>query len=209
MGSPTTISSPGYFGDAGFRKMTGAEYDHMVETGVLTSEGKFEFLEGYMVLKMPANPPDNYSVLRTTKLIDRAIPNGRTVRGQVGTHLTESRPEPGVSVAKGGAADYVARHPAPADLGLVIEVSDSSLLRDRVDKGRIYARDSIPVYWVVNLVDRRVEVFTDPTGPDVPAGSADADPLYCARTDYAPGATVPLVLDGVTVGTIPVNELLP
>jgi Uma2 family endonuclease len=209
MASPTTITNPGYFGDAGFRKMTGAEYDHMVETGELTSEDKFEFLEGYMVLKMPANPPHNYSVLRATKLIDRLVPPGWTVRGQVGTHLTESRPEPDVSVAKGSDADYVSQHPAPADLGLVVEVSDSSLARDRTDKGRIYARDSIPVYWVVNLVDRRVEVFTDPTGPDAPAGSADPDPHYRARADYAPGTSVPLVLDGVPVGTIPVNELLP
>lgn len=81
-------------------------------------------------------------------------------------------------------------------------MSDSSLDRDQQEKAYIYARDGIPVYWIVNLIDRRVEVYTDPTGP------ADL-PQYRTRQDYPPGAAVPVVLDGVTVGTVPVEELLP
>ncbi|MBA4063550.1 MAG: Uma2 family endonuclease [Isosphaera sp.] len=193
---------PTFRADASFRTWTGDEYDDMVRKGVLTPSDQVELLEGYMVLKMPANPAHNYSVLTTGKKLERAIPGGWTVRWQVGTSLSESRPEPDVSVARGSDADYIGRHPGPADLGLVVEVSDSSLYRDQLDKTRIYARDRVPVYWVVNLVDRRVEVYTDPNGPG-------DDPRYHTLNVFAAGTAVPVVLDGVTVGTIPVDELLP
>ena len=84
----------------------------------------------------------------------------------------------------------------------MIEVSDSSLARDRKDKHLLYAHDGIPVYWVVNVVDRRIELYTDP--------QPDADPpAYATRTDYHPGDAVPVVLDGRTVGTLAVADLLP
>jgi Uma2 family endonuclease len=85
---------------------------------------------------------------------------------------------------------------------VVIEVSNTSLDTDREDKSRIYARAGLPVYWIVNVVDRQVEVYEQPSGPT-------ADPGYATRTDYKPGDSVPLVLDGNTVGTIPAADLLP
>lgn len=210
MSAAVAQPAPPFKGYAAFRTFSGDEYDKLVQFGVLTKEDKVELLEGYMVLKMPANPPHDYAVMRTAKMLDRVAPAGWTMRSQVGTRLTESRPEPDVALARGTDRDYAARQPGPTDLGLVVEVSDSSLTRDEQDKTRIYARDLIPVYWVVNLVDRRVEVFTDPTGPlPAPANPGDPDPHYRSRTDYPSGAAVPVVLDGATVGTVPVDELLP
>lgn len=89
-----------------------------------------------------------------------------------------------------------------ADVGLVIEVADSSLLRDQRDKTRIYARAGIPVYWIVNLVDRRIEVYSQPTGPT-------AVPAYQSFQTYQPGDAVPLVLDGNPAGSVPAADLLP
>src|SRR5207248_1191302 len=89
---------------------------------------------------------------------------------------------------------YDTRHPGPSDFGILIEVADSSLLTDRRDKGRIYARESIPVYWIVNLVDRQVEVYTDPD----PAASP---PAYRTRTDYRPGDAVPITFRGLFVNS--------
>ena len=74
--------------------------------------------------------------------------------------------------------------------------------RDRDDKGRIYAGSVIPIYWIVNLVDHQVEVYTAPSGP-TPA------PAYAQRQDFRAGMGVPLVLDGVAVATIPAADLLP
>jgi Uma2 family endonuclease len=210
MATTTTRSGPHFKADAAFRTFTGDEYDHFVETGVFTKADKVELLEGYVVLKTPANPPHDFAVTTATKALNRPVPPHWTTRSQVGTRLTESRPEPDVSVARGTDRDYIGRQPGPQDLGLVVEVSDSSLARDELDKSRIYARDAIPVYWVVNLVDRRVEVFTDPTGPNPPPGAAGGpDPHYRSRQDYPTGTAVPVVLDGTPVGAIPVDELLP
>lgn len=85
---------------------------------------------------------------------------------------------------------------------MVIEVADSSLARDRRDKGRSYARAGIAVYWIVNLVDGVIEVYSNPEPTAL-------SPVYRDRTDYRPGQDVPLVLDGVNVGSIPAAELLP
>lgn len=209
MSTPTATTGPRFKADAAFRTFTGDEYDEMVQNGQLDEDDNVELLEGYLVLKMPTNPPHDNAVDVLTELLTKMVPTGWRVRPQTTAKLAQSRPEPDVALARGDRRAFAARHPEPADFALVIEVSDSSLARDELDKTRIYARDAIPVYWVVNLIDRRVEVFTDPTGPTPPAGAADPDPHYRARTDYPAGTAVPVVLDGVGVGAVPVDDLLP
>lgn len=103
---------------------------------------------------------------------------------------------------RGDGRSYLTRHPGPRDVGLLIEVANTSLLRDRRDKARIYARAGIAVYWIVNLEDRQVEVHTQPSGPT-------AIPAYGAVAVHSPGDAVPLVLEGATVGAIGVDDLLP
>lgn len=199
--TPTATPFP-FGGMASFHRWTVDEYDRLIEQGFLTKYDRVELLEGYVVQKMPANPPHDTSISVVSARLIRMVPDGWTVRCQVGTKLTESRPEPDVAVARGGERTYFARHPGPADLGLVVEVSDSSLDRDQQDKTRIYARDRVPVYWIVNLVDRRLEVYTAPSGPG-------DDPRYHTLRVFPAGAAVPVELDGTTVGTIPVDDLLP
>lgn len=189
-------------GRAMFHQMTADEYDNHVRTGFFEEDDPVEFLEGFVVLKMPADPPHDGSTMMAQRLLDRLVPAAWGARCQSGTKLDESRPEPDVAVVRAPLRQYFVRHPEPVDLGLVVEVSDSSLSFDRRHKARVYARDGIPVYWIVNLIDRRVEVYTDPTGP------ADL-PQYQTRQDYPAGTAVPVVLDGVAVGTVPVDELLP
>jgi Uma2 family endonuclease len=174
----------------------------LIDVGVLTDEDRVELLENYLVLKTPANPPHDSTVTKLFRRLDRLAPAGYVVRCQVGSSLPDSQPEPDIAIARADERAFDARHPRPDEIALVIEVSDSSLHCDRVDKGRIYARVSIPQYWVVNLVDRQVEVYTDPTGPV-------SVPVYRRRQDFAAGTTVPLELDGQAVGTVSVGELLP
>ena len=101
-----------------------------------------------------------------------------------------------------GVIEYVERHPGPEDIGLLVEVAETSLDRDRGWKKRIYAVARIPVYWIVNLVDRQVEVFTNPSGPG-------EQPDYGACQVFLPGDQVPVVLDRNEVGRIAVHDLLP
>lgn len=131
-----------------------------------------------------------------------SIPQGWRLRIPLTVVLADSQPEPDFGIVRGDARTYLARHPGPSDVGLLIEVADSSLLRDQRDKTRIYARGGIACYWIVNLVDRRIEVYTQPSGPA-------AVPAYSSFQIYQPGDDVPLVLDGNTIGAVPADDLLP
>src|SRR5437016_4994181 len=110
----------------------------------------------------------------------RVLPAGWDLRVQSAITLTESEPEPDFAIVRGDESAYLTRHPTTADIGLVVEVSDSTLPGDRDDKGRIYARAGIPCYWIVNLVDRQVEVHTLPSGPV-------ADPRSGQQINHRPG----------------------
>ena len=87
--------------------------------------------------------------------------------------------------------------PSATDVGLLVEVSATNVSTDR-QQGNLYRRSGIPVYWIVNLVDRRVEVYTDP-------GSAG----YASRTDFPSGQQVPVVIDGRQGSQIAVDDILP
>jgi Uma2 family endonuclease len=89
------------------------------------------------------------------------------------------------------------QHPGFADIGLLVKVSDTSLADDR-KMALNYAATGVPVYWIVNLVDRQVEVYNSPTHGG-----------YSARQDYRTGYHVPVILDGTEVGRIAVADLLP
>jgi Uma2 family endonuclease len=73
----------------------------------------------------------------------------------------ESEPEPDLVVVAGGWRDYRTEHPARPVL--VVEVSESSLAFDREVKGSLYARGGITDYWIVNLVDRVLEIYRAPS----------------------------------------------
>jgi Uma2 family endonuclease len=198
----TTATPVTYGHDASVARFSVARYQKMIEVGILTSEDKVELLENYVVLKMPRNPPHDGTVDLVKAALPARIPPGWLLRIQQTVVLSDSQPEPDFAIVRGSPRTYLARHPGTADVGLIIEVADSSLLRDQRDKARIYARGGIPCYWIVNLVDHRVEVYTRPSGP-APV------PDYGSVQNYQPGDAVPLVLDGTTAGTIPVADLLP
>jgi Uma2 family endonuclease len=199
----TTAANPVTYGlDASYPRFSVARYQRMIETGILSAEDKVELLENYLVLKMPRNPRHDSSVQRSFRPLFGVLPAGWDIRMQMAVTLADSQPEPDIAIVRGSADDYETRHPGPADIGLLIEVADSSLLRDQRDKTRIYARGNIVCYWIINLVDRRVEVYTQPSG-------ATAVPAYGAFQVFQPGDQVPLVLDGSVVAAIPAAALLP
>jgi Uma2 family endonuclease len=174
----------------------------MIRHGILGEDEPVELVEGWLVKKMGKNPPHRISDFLVREALRALVPAGWYVDSQEPITTNESEPEPDIVVVRGHTRNYPDRHPGPADLALVVEVSETSLHGDQGPKQRAYARASIPVYWIVNLVDRRVEVYTQPSGP------ADA-PAYGQRQDYVPGDAVPVVLDGNQVGQVAVNDLLP
>jgi Uma2 family endonuclease len=209
MSAPATAAPaarPYYMSQVGFRKFTLDEYHRMIENGVLTDGEPYELLEGNLVLKMSRGNAHDSALQALAEQFYRVVfagPAGWSVRGQSAVTLPPdgSEPEPDLAVVRGNATTYRDHHPGPGEIGLLVEVADSSLLVDRHDKGRIYARAGVPVYWVVNVVDKVIEVYTQPSGPT-------AAPAYARRDDYPPGTAVPVVLDGATVGTVAVAEVV-
>jgi Uma2 family endonuclease len=185
-----------------FRRLTVDQYHQMIQTGILADGEAVELLEGYLVNKMAHNNPHRLGVQWLGKRLHMLGLSGWVVLTQLPITLADSEPEPDGCLARGDDRTYLTRHPGPGDVGLVVEVADSSLAFDRIHKGRIYAREGIPSYWIVNVADRLIEVYTDPD----PAADP---PAYRNRTDYHPGDTVPIVLDGQPAGSIAVADLIP
>jgi Uma2 family endonuclease len=192
---------PRYLSRSGFYRLSVAQFHRMIQTGVLGEKDRIELLEGHLVPTMPPNPPHSTSVSKSTRTLIRILPDGWVLRAEQPLTLSDSQPQPDFVVARGEFTAYATRHPSAGDVGLVAEVADSSLDEDRDDMGRIYARSALPVYWIINVIDRQVEVYADPR-------PADPVPGYMTRTDYRPGGSVPLVLDGQTMAQIPVDDLL-
>jgi len=198
----TTATPVTYGRDASIARFSVAGYQRMIETGILTPDDKVELLENYVVLKMPRNPPHDGTIDLINAALPHLLPSGWLLRVQQTIVLSDSQPEPDFAVVRGTPRSFLAHHPGAADVGLVVEVADSSLLRDQRDKARIYARGRIPSYWIVNLPEARIEVYTQPSGP------VDA-PDYAAQQTYGSHDDVPIVLDGNTVGSVPAADLLP
>ena len=182
-------------------RFTVDQYHQMIETGIIKEDDRVELLDGWIVQKMPPNPPHSQAVRRLNRWFTRALGEDWVLGVQDPATMTHSEPEPDLVIARGPEERYGDRHPGPLDIALVIEVADTSLSEDRSAKFSIYARARIPIYWIVNLIDRRVEVYTQPRG--------GKNPTYRTRRDYGPAESVPVALAGKTVGSIPVREILP
>jgi Uma2 family endonuclease len=187
---------------ATFRRFTVAEYHRLIRADFFTTDDRVELIDGYLVNKMPQNDPHASTVQRLTEDLVRLAPQGWRVRIQLPITLATSEPEPDGAVVRGDRRSFDHRQPGRDDFGVVVEVADSPLAFDRGPKAALYAAAGIPVYWVVNVADGQVEVYT---GPD----TAVSPPAYGSRIDYHPGQNVPLVLDGQTVAHIPAADLLP
>jgi len=177
-------------------------YHAMINAGILTDDDPVELLEGWLVLKMTKKPRHRMATGIIHAALIGIVPSGWYVDAQEPVTVDDSEPEPDVSVVRGDRRQYPERHPGPRDLGLLVEVSDATLERDCGIKKRLYARAAIPVYWIANLLENRIEVYTEPTGPT-------ENPDYRQRKDYAPGDEIPVSLDGREVGRLAVSDLLP
>jgi Uma2 family endonuclease len=180
------------------------KYEAMVRSGVFTNRDRLELVDGFLVAKMTQYPAHTVSAELCRIRIDRTLPTGWHLRIERPIRIPSraSMPEPDLAVTRGEVRDYIARDPEPPDIAVVIEVSDSSLDDDRNVMVRVYGGGGINVYWIINLVDGQVEVYSSPSGPAEPIG-------YRHCEVYRPGQEIPLVIDGTEVGRIPVTDLLP
>jgi Uma2 family endonuclease len=183
------------------RRWRRVEYQRLVDVGVFEGE-PLELIGGQLMVAEPKGSEHSVAVDMAYVALLSAIPAGWIVRGQNPLALDdESAPEPDLAVVRGSLADY--RHAHPTRPALVIEVAESSLQFDRVTKGSLYARAGIADYWIVNLIDRVVEVYREP-------GAALAAPFgwrYTSVERLRPPAVIsPLE---VPAAPVPAAALLP
>jgi hypothetical protein len=186
-----------------FQRLTLAQYRRMLELGILTPADQVELLEGLLVQRQ-AQPTGTAIALAIRKWLGTQSLASWSVHTSCPIPLSgyepESQPEPDLVVAR-RSPDHDTTIRAAEDVGLVIEIGGPHPDLERVGMAGIYARASIPVYWVVVVPEKVIEVYTSPSGP------IDS-PHYAKRDRYPVGTAVPVVLDGNTVGTIPVAEVM-
>ncbi len=178
------------------------QYHDMIRHGILMEGDNVELLDGQLVAKPKSSPVHSVARLLIWDALTKVIPKAWLVDSQVAITLSTSEPEPDVIVVRGEIREYLDHHPRPEDISLVVEVSDDSLTDDQGIKKTIYVEAGLPVYWIFNLVNRRVEVYTDPTGPD------DL-PDYRQRQEFLEADQVPVVVAGRELRSIAVSEPLP
>jgi Uma2 family endonuclease len=179
------------------RRLTVAEYHALIDAGALTEDDRVELIRGQLVPKMPIGDSHAACVDRLNRLFNRRTDDTVLVRSQNPVVLADSEPEPDLSLVRFRPDYYASGKPTPADTLLVIEVADTSLERDRDEKGPIYAENGIPEYWIVDLNSDTVLVHRGPR-PDGAWGQV---------TTHSRGDTLTVAaLPGVAVA---VADLLP
>lgn len=183
------------------RRFTVAEYRRLAETRILREDERVELLEGWIVPQVVHNLPHDNAVELVAEALRAVVPAGWSVRVQSSIETPDSEPEPDVAVVRGSARDRRGRHPQPSEIALLVEVADTSLERDRIDKARLYARAGITRYWIVNLVDGRLEAHEQPSGPS-------DSPEYRSIVVYGRGVRAPVRVGDLEASIDPA-DLLP
>lgn len=176
--------------------LTVEQLHEMARAGIVPDGSPIELIDGVLVYKDRAaagaetTGHDPRHALIVTRLVELfmewAKRIGCHVRVQLPVTLTEmNEPEPDLALVEGPISNYAERHPGPGQIAAVFEVAGSSLRFDRTTKQRLYASAGIPIYWIVNLAENRVEVYTQPQ---------PARGQYGALRSYQPGESASMVV---------------
>ncbi|QRN97364.1 Uma2 family endonuclease [Archangium violaceum] len=137
------------------------EYHRLIDVGVLGEDERVELLEGVIVEMAPQGRAHALVVSRLNRFLTGVLGDAYSVRPQLPLSLAgDSEPEPDLAIVTRQEEESAPVHPRSALL--VVEVADESLRRDRLLKGRIYARAQVSEYWVVDVAGRAVEVYSEP-----------------------------------------------
>ena len=180
-------------------------FSRMAESGLMPQDRRIFLLDGRLYEKMAKTRAHGFVGAAITRAVGRRLPDGWSLWPESTIVLGPTNaPLPDFAVVRSG--DLLGRatpdrYPGPGDVGLLIEVAVTSLHDDLTTVLELYARALIPVYWVVDVLGRRILVHTEPRVVD---GKGE----YARVETYRPGQSTPLVLDGQEVARIPFDELL-
>ena len=184
------------------RRFSRVEYEKLIDLGFFQPGDPIELIGGELMVAEPQGAAHYTAIRKTAKALELAFGPGWDVRTQGPVGLDdESEPEPDVAVVPGSLDDYRRAHPSRPVL--TVEVSESSLRIDRQHKGSVYARAGLADYWVLNLVDRVLEVYREPV-----ADSAAPFGWRYGRSEVF-GADARVAPLAAPAASIPVARLLP
>jgi Uma2 family endonuclease len=177
-------------------KFSVAQFEQMISEGIFAEDDRVELVDGEVVIMTPISHPHAVVVSKLGFILGDMLGRAAYVWAQQPLWLEErSRPQPDIAVLKWRDDFYVGKRPTSEDALLVIEVSDTSLSADRGPNRTRYARAGIPEYWIVNLRNKVVEVYSNPAGGK-----------YNAERIAAEGETLPL--PGGLQGVVSVDEIM-
>ncbi|MFN8491489.1 MAG: Uma2 family endonuclease [Caldilineaceae bacterium] len=185
------------------RRFSLTEYQELIAAGLLAEDEQLELIDGLILEMSPINPKhaaclDALSEILTIKLYKQAKIR---VQSPIALELHSSQPQPDLTIAKLRPDGYWQQHPRENEILLILEVSDSTLEKDRDEKLDLYAQASVPEYWIANLVDEQIEVYRDPML------SATGKAIYKTKITYMHGQTLaPLKFPECVIA---VDEVMP
>ncbi|MGI8503730.1 MAG: Uma2 family endonuclease [Hassallia sp.] len=145
------------------KRFTINEYHRLISLGFFTQSERIELIRGELIQMTAKGTPHIVCSSILCRQLDRLLGDKVVIRGQDPiTLFNDSEPEPDVVIARGRDEDYLAHHPYPQDIVLVIEISDSTLTYDQTTKLKLYAEAGILDYWIVNLNARELERYNQP-----------------------------------------------
>ena len=184
------------------RRWTRVEYGRLIEHGILDEDDPIELVDGLLLVKEPQYTPHATAVTLVAEALRAAFGPGWTVRQQLPMALdNRSEPEPDVCVVPGSPRDYLDDHPTGA--ALLVEVAFSGLAIARGRKAAMYARNGIADYWILNLVQRVLEVHREPVRLRGPRSGWGYRAVEAVGPD---GAVSPLALPSARIA---IADLLP
>ena len=145
------------------KSFTVEEYHQLAEVGILKPTDRVELINGDIITMTPIKSPHAGMVNRLSRIMNNLLNGQATICPQNPITIRDnSEPEPNVVIAHYRDDDYESNHPTPENIYLLIEVSDTTLEKDREVKHPLYASAGIPEYWIINLIDRQIEIHRQP-----------------------------------------------
>ena len=181
-------------------------YQRIVASGAFGDKSRVFLWKGLLVEKvsdMTKGRPHVFAHTKLSRILSGLVPVDYFVEQDQPLDLgIDSVPEPDLKVVRGREEDYRDHDPSAREVPLVVEVADSSLSDDTGEMLREYARGGIAIYWVVNIPNQRIDVYSRPAGPA-------ERPRFESCQSFGPEDEVPVILDGREVGKIAVKDVLP
>lgn len=180
-------------------RLTVGQFARMLEDGTIGEDERVALIEGLLVARSRRTRAEIVAGNKGLRILWRIIPPGWYVAKGVPILASDwSRPEPDLAVIRGVVDDYEGRDATADETALVVEIAGADLAADRADMARVYAASGIPVYWIVDLAEGRVEIFSDPRREG-----------YRSHQVLSRGQDVPVVIAGIEAAWIAVSDLLP